>query len=67
MTQQQRKNKITELEQWLIDNPSHPNRVLIETDLRNLQLVQLGLVPRSDDIVYERDTFDIRHHNFHNV
>ncbi|WP_348814101.1 hypothetical protein [Flavobacterium maritimum] len=35
MTIQQRKNKIAELEQWLIDNPNHVNRTTIESDLRN--------------------------------
>jgi hypothetical protein len=37
MTRQQRINKISELEQWLIDNPEHPNRTLIETDLRKIK------------------------------
>jgi hypothetical protein len=37
MTPQQRKNKITELEQWLQDNPNHANRTMIETDLRKLK------------------------------
>lgn len=34
------KNKINELEQWLQDNPDHPNRTIIETDLRNLRKEQ---------------------------
>jgi hypothetical protein len=37
MTPQQRINKIAELEQWLIDNPNHTNRTIIETDLRKLK------------------------------
>jgi hypothetical protein len=37
MTKQQRRNKITELEQWLHDNPGHPNRTMIETDLRKVK------------------------------
>jgi hypothetical protein len=58
MTPQQRQNKIAELEQWLQDNPSHhPNRPLIETDLRKLR-------EESTPRTYERDTFDLRNHNF---
>ncbi len=30
-------NKIAELEQWLRDNPDHPNRTTIEADLRKLR------------------------------
>jgi hypothetical protein len=60
MTPQQRKNKIAELEQWLRDNPNHANRTIIETDLRKLTEAQHG---RS----YERDTFDLRPHNFHSA
>ena len=58
MTPQHRKNKIAELEQWLRDNPNHANRTIIETDLRKLKEQQLGRT-------YERDTFDLRNHNFH--
>jgi len=57
MTPQQTKNKIAELEQWLIDNPNHENRTIIETDLRKVK----ESIPRT----YERDTFDLREHNFH--
>lgn len=42
MTSQQIKNKIADLEQWLKDNPNHANRTLIETDLRNLRIKQIG-------------------------
>jgi hypothetical protein len=59
MTPQRRKNKIAELEQWLRDNPSHhSNRPTIESDLRKLKEAQLSRT-------YERDTFDLRNHNFH--
>lgn len=37
MTKRQRINKISELEQWLMDNPNHANRTVIETDLRKLK------------------------------
>jgi hypothetical protein len=58
MTPQQTKNKIAELEQWLRDNPSHhPNRPLIESDLRKLEEEQVSRT-------YERDTFDLLNHNF---
>lgn len=57
MTPQQCKNKIAELEQWLRDNPNHTNRTLIETDLRKLKEQPQGRT-------YERDTFDLRNHNF---
>lgn len=36
MTPQQLKNKKAELEQWLIDNPTHENRIEISSDLRNI-------------------------------
>jgi hypothetical protein len=58
MTPQQQKNKITELEQWLRDNPNHENRTIIETDLRRLTESQVSST-------HERDTFDFRDHNFH--
>lgn len=54
-------NKITELEQWLRDNPNHENRTIIETDLRKLKEDQQESRP------IERDTFDLREHNFYNV
>jgi regulator of sirC expression with transglutaminase-like and TPR domain len=60
MTLQQTQNKITELEFWLENNPNHPDRTTIETDLRKLKEEQIG---RS----HERDTFDLREHNFYNV
>ncbi|WP_269222042.1 hypothetical protein [Flavobacterium sp. IMCC34518] len=57
MTPLQLENKITELEQSLQDNPNNPNRTIIETDLRKL----------TEARTYERDTFDLREHNFQNV
>ncbi|AOW08716.1 hypothetical protein [Flavobacterium gilvum] len=60
MTPQRRQNKITELEQWLRDNPNHPNRIEIAADLRKLKEES---IPRT----VERDTFDLREHNFYNV
>jgi hypothetical protein len=57
MTPQHRKNKISELEQWLMDNPNHANRTMIETDLRRLKEEQLGRT-------YKRDTFDLTQHDF---
>jgi hypothetical protein len=62
MTKQQLVNKIAELEQWLIDNHSeHIARPQIEADLRKAkrELVQL------DSRTIERDTFDIRGHQFY--
>jgi hypothetical protein len=43
MTAQQLKNKKAELEQWLIDNPTHPNQLEIQRDLRKIidQLIEL--------------------------
>jgi hypothetical protein len=59
MTPQHRQNKISELEEWLRDNPSHhPNRPLIEADLRKLRE---EATPRT----YGRDTFDFLEHNFY--
>ena len=60
MTLQHRKNKIAELEQWLRDNPDHGTRTTIETDLRKLKEAQT-------DRPIERDTFDLREHNFYDV
>lgn len=60
MTPKQRANKIAELEQWLRDNPNHDNRTVIETDLRKLKEEQFTRP-------IERDTFDLRNHNFHEV
>lgn len=44
MTQQQIKNKIATLEEWLRDNPNHPNHTIIEGDLRKLkeELIKLA-------------------------
>lgn len=60
MTSQQRKNKIAVLEQWLQDNPNHANRTTIETDLRKLK-------EERHSRTIERDTFDLREHNFYSV
>lgn len=42
-TENQLKNKRAELEQWLIDNPNHPNQLEIQRDLRKIidQLIEL--------------------------
>ena len=53
-------NKIAELEHWLIDNPEHESRTLIETDLRKLKEAQ-------DERPIERDTFDFRELNLYDV
>ncbi|MBS7234236.1 hypothetical protein KHA90_24880 [Flavobacterium psychroterrae] len=42
MTSQQIKNKIAELELWLRDNPNHPDRATVQSDLRRLNTEQLG-------------------------
>ncbi len=60
MTPQQIQNKIADLEQWLRDNPNHENRTTIETDLRKLK-------EQTNHRTHERDTFDLREHNFYNV
>jgi len=57
MTPEERKNKIAMLEQWLQENPNSEPRTVIETDLRKLKEEQI-------DRPIERDTFDIRNHNF---
>ncbi len=38
MTDHEIRVKIQELETWLIKNPSSPERVLIESDLKKLQI-----------------------------
>ena len=62
MTPQQITNKIAELEEWLRANPNHENRTIIETDLRKLRSTD-----SSRAVPIERDTFDLREHNFYNV
>lgn len=52
--------KITELEQWLQDNPNHPDRTTIEADLRRLIETEIS-------IPVERDTFDFRNYNIYDV
>jgi hypothetical protein len=47
MTHQQIKNKISELEQWLQFNHSHPNRTIVEQDLRKLK-EQLNTQPTDE-------------------
>jgi len=60
MTPRQITNKIAILEKWLRDNPNHENRPTIQTDLRKLKEKQVSRP-------IERDTFDMREHNFYNV
>lgn len=63
-------NKIAELQQWLRDNPEHVNRVIIESDLRKLNptpALPEGEGGATNSVrTFERDTFDLREHNFHN-
>lgn len=62
-TKPQIETKIAELEAWLQNNSSeHEARSIIAADLRKLkeQLSQ----PESHRTI-ERDTFDLRDHNFH--
>lgn len=61
-TKKQLKNKINDLEQWLKENPStHENRPLVETDIRKAKQM---LDELKSHRTIERDTFDIREHNF---
>lgn len=54
--------KITQLEDWLKKFPAdHPMRPIVESDLRKAKEDQQESVP------IERDTFDLREHNFYNV
>lgn len=63
MTKQQLKNKIADLEQWLTDNHSeHIARPQIESDLRK---AKSDLANLKANRTFERDTFDIREHNFY--
>lgn len=39
MTDSEIRNKIRELETWLIENPNSPERSLIASDLKKLQIV----------------------------
>lgn len=53
--------KITELETWLKKFPAdHPMRPVVEADLRKLKEEQ-------SEHPIERDTFDLREHNFYDV
>ena len=64
-------NKIAELEQWLIDNPEHESRTLIEGDLRKLLTPDPSPKERGGSTeggrTYERDTFDFRELNIYDV
>ena len=63
MTQQLLIDKIGTLEKWLTEHHSEDlQRPLIDADLRRLRQELHDLEnPRT----YERDTFDLREHNFH--
>lgn len=62
-TKQQLKNKIADLKQWLKDNSSeHEARPQIERDLRK---AEEQLSQKRNPRTFERDTFDIRDHNFY--
>lgn len=37
MTKQQMKNKVSDLEWWLTNNPNHPNQGLVLRDKRELE------------------------------
>jgi hypothetical protein len=55
-TKQQLENKRAELEQWLRDNPTHPNAVEVR---QNLNLVVKDIIGFEHPRTFERDTFDI--------
>jgi len=55
-------NKIAQLEEWLKKFPAdHPMRPVVEGDLRKLKEDQQESRP------IERDTLDLREHQFYNV
>lgn len=60
MKLQQTAIKIAELEQWLKNNPHSSMRAVIESDLRKLKEEQY-------ERPIERDTFDLREHNFYDL
>lgn len=61
-TKQQLKNKIADLEQWLQDNhPEHESRPHNEAELIKAKEQLSQLVSCR---TFERDTFDLREHNF---
>lgn len=63
MTKQQLKNKKVELEQWLLDNHSeHELRPYKEAELKKVN-DKLGQIEGYR--TFERDTFDIREHQFY--
>ena len=63
MTKRQLKNKIANLEQWLNDNhPEHEARPHNELELKRAK-EQLSQFVKYR--TFERDTFDIREHNFY--
>lgn len=54
-------DKIAQLEEWLKKFPAdHPMRPVVESDLRKLK-------EQEEHRPIERDTFDLREHNFYNV
>lgn len=58
----QLKNRIAELEFWLQDN--HPEHMAVETIQADLRKAKEELAELENTRPYERDTFDIREHNF---
>ena len=53
--------KITQLEDWLKKFPhDHPMRPVVEADLRKAKEAEINQP-------IERDTLDLREHNFYNV
>ncbi len=58
---QETTTKITQLEEWLKKFPAdHPMRPVVEADLRKVKEAEFTRP-------IERDTFDLRNHNFHSV
>lgn len=55
-TKIQLENKRAELEQWLRDNPTHPNAVEVR---QNLNLVIKEIIGFESPRTFERDTYDI--------
>jgi hypothetical protein len=62
MNPQQIRTKISELDSWLTENPSHPDAYQVLEQKRDLAKQLLEQEPPR---TYERDTFDITEQKIH--
>lgn len=59
------KTRIAELESWLKSN--HPEHIAVESIQFDLRKAKQELAELENSRTYERDTFDIREHDFNTI